>query len=25
VLWSVIPLAVFVPVGIWLYNRRTTQ
>jgi ABC transporter DrrB family efflux protein len=24
-LWSVIPLVVFVPVGIWLYNRRTTQ
>jgi len=25
VLWSVIPLVVFVPLGIWLYNRRTTQ
>jgi ABC transporter DrrB family efflux protein len=25
VLWSVIPLIVFVPLGIWLYNRRTTQ
>ena len=24
-LWSVIPLVVFVPLGIWLYNRRTTQ
>jgi oleandomycin transport system permease protein len=24
-LWSVIPLAIFVPLGIWLYNRRTTQ
>jgi hypothetical protein len=22
---SVIPLVVFVPLGIWLYNRRTTQ
>jgi ABC-2 type transport system permease protein/oleandomycin transport system permease protein len=25
VLSSVIPLVVFVPLGIWLYNRRTTQ
>ena len=25
VLWSVVPLVVFVPLGIWLYNRRTTQ
>ncbi len=24
-LWSVVPLVVFVPVGLWLYNRRTTQ
>jgi ABC transporter DrrB family efflux protein len=24
-LWSVIPLVIFVPLGIWLYNRRTTQ
>lgn len=24
-LWSVVPLVVFVPLGIWLYNRRTTQ
>jgi len=25
VLWSVVPLVVFVPLGLWLYNRRTTQ
>ena len=24
-LWSVVPLVVFVPLGLWLYNRRTTQ
>lgn len=24
-LWSIVPLVVFVPLGIWLYNRRTTQ
>ena len=24
-LWSVIPLLVFFPLGVWLYNRRTTQ
>ena len=24
-LWSVVPLLVFVPLGLWLYNRRTTQ
>ena len=24
-LWSIVPLVVFVPLGLWLYNRRTTQ
>jgi ABC-2 type transport system permease protein/oleandomycin transport system permease protein len=25
ILWSVVPLVVFFPLGVWLYNRRTTQ
>jgi ABC transporter DrrB family efflux protein len=25
VLWSIVPLVIFVPLGGWLYNRRTTQ
>ena len=25
ILWSVVPLAIFFPLGVWLYNRRTTQ
>ena len=25
VLWTVIPLAVFFPLAVWAYNRRTTQ
>ena len=24
-LWSIVPLVAFVPLGLWLYNRRTTQ
>ncbi len=25
ILWSLVPLVVFFPIGLWLYNRRTTQ
>ena len=25
ILWSVVPLLIFFPLGFWLYNRRTTQ
>ena len=25
VLWSVVPLVAFFPIGLWLYDRRTTQ
>ena len=24
-LWTIVPLAVFFPLGLWLYHRRTTQ